>query len=254
MRTSLVAVSVVASVVVIGGPVLVGRASDEPVVAADDHQTVGVADVPTTPQAAPGTPRELDRAAHSTTDPSSIWVIVNKTHPIAPDFRPELGIVRGYQVATAAVDPLGRLLDASDRRGLGFKIESAFRSYDYQLHVHAATAAARGDAEADLLSARAGYSEHQTGLAVDLITPSDPGCDFEACFAGTAGGRWLARTAWRFGFVVRYQPETTAITGYAPEPWHVRYVGKPLARELHREGIATLEEFFGVPGGDYPAS
>jgi D-alanyl-D-alanine carboxypeptidase len=254
VRKSLVAVSVAICLVAIGGPVLVGRASDEPVVAATDPARA-VAVPPTPEVASTKTTRPFDRNAHSTTDASSIWVIVNKTHPIAPsDFRPEIDIVRGYQVAAPAAGPLGRLLDASDRRGLGFKIASAFRSYDYQLHVHAATAAARGDAEADLVSARAGYSEHQTGLAADLITPADPACDFEACFARTPGGRWLARTAWRFGFVVRYQPATTAVTGYAPEPWHLRYVGRPLAAELHRTGIATLEEFFGVPGGDYPAS
>jgi D-alanyl-D-alanine carboxypeptidase len=97
----------------------------------------------------------FDRTAHATTDPSSIWVIVNKTHPISPsNYRPDVQIVRGYQVARAAAQPLERLLDAGDRRGLGLKIESAFRSYDYQLHVHAATAAARGQAEADQVSAR----------------------------------------------------------------------------------------------------
>ncbi len=69
---------------------------------------------------------------------------------------------------------------------------------------------------------------------MDLVTPADPGCDFDACFARTPGGRWLARNAWRFGFVVRYQPATTAVTGYAPEPWHLRYVGRPLAAELRR--------------------
>ena len=255
MRKSLVAVSVAVSVAAIAGPVLVGRASDEPVAAATGPQPVRVAEVPAPPPAAPGMARVFDRTAHSTTDPSSIWVIVNKTHPIAmSDFRPEIDIVRGYQVAAPAAGPLGRLLEAGDRRGLGFKIASAFRSYDYQLHVHAATAATRSEAEADLLSARAGYSEHQTGLAVDLVTPADPACDFEACFARTPGGRWLAQSAWRFGFVVRYQPATTAVTAYAPEPWHLRYVGRPLAAELHRSGIATLEEFFGVPGGDYPTS
>ncbi len=254
VRKSLVAVSVAVCVVAIGGPVLMGRASDEPVVAAT--APVRAVAVPPTPEAASTkAARPFDRTAHSTTDPSSIWVIVNKTHPIRPsDFRPDLAIVRGYQVATPAVRPLQRLLDASDRRGLGFKIASAFRSYEYQLHVHAATAATRGDAGADLVSARAGHSEHQTGLAVDLVTPADPGCDFEACFAGTPGGRWLAGSAWRFGFVVRYQPATTAVTGYAAEPWHLRYVGRPLTAELRRTGIATLEEFFGVPGGDYPAS
>ena len=201
---------------------------------------------------APPVAMPFDRTAHSTTDPSSIWVVVNKSHPVTPSgFRPEIALVRGYQVAVPAAGPLERLLAASDRRGLGFKIASAFRSYDYQLHVHAATEAARGAVEADRRSARAGYSEHQTGLAVDLVTPADPACDFEACFARTSGGRWLARNAGRFGFVVRYQPETTEVTGYAPEPWHLRYVGRPLAAELHRTGIATLEEFFGVPGGDY---
>ena len=119
--------------------------------------------------------------------------------------------------------------------------------------MHAETAAVRGATEADTVSARAGYSEHQTGLAVDLITPDDPGCDFRPCFAHSPAGRWLATHAWRWGFIVRYQPATTAITGYQPEPWHLRYVGGPLAAELKREGVATLEQFFGVPGGDYPS-
>ena len=254
MRKSLVAAGVAVSVIAIGGPVLVDRASDAPVQAATDP--VRSVAAPATHEAAaladPAPP--FDRTAHSTTDPGSIWVIVNKSHPVAPSaFRPEIDLVRGYQVARAAAGPLGRLLDAGDVRGLGLKIASAFRSYGYQLSVHAATAAARGDAEADLVSARAGYSEHQTGLAVDLITPDRPACDFEACFARTPAGGWLARTAWRFGFVVRYQAATTAVTGYAPEPWHLRYVGRELARELHRTGVATLEEFFGVPGGDYPS-
>ena len=247
--------SLVATVVIVGGLLLV-LSRQGPAEIAGAGQGIAV-DVPKTapgPAVSGTTGRRtpFDRAAHSTTDPASIWVIVNKTHPITPSgFRPSIALVRGYQVSTAAADPLSRLLDASDRRGLGFKIASAFRSYDYQRQVHAQVEAASGAAQADLVSARAGYSEHQTGLSVDLVTPADPGCDFEACFASTPGGRWLARSAWRFGFVVRYQPATTAITGYAPEPWHLRFVGRPLARELHRERIATLEEFFGVTGGDY---
>ena len=255
MKKTLAAVSLAVMIVAIGGSILVGRASDAPTVRASDPRPVLVSEAPAAPSETQRTARPFDRTAHSTTDPSSIWVIVNKSHPIAPsDYRPDLAIVRGYQVATAAAGPLGRLLDASDRRGLGFKIASAFRSYAYQLRVHAEVAAARSDAEADTVSARAGYSEHQTGLAVDLITPADPACDFEDCFAGTPGGRWLARNSWRFGFAVRYLPATAAITGYAPEPWHLRYVGRLLSTQLHREGTATLEEFFGVPGGDYPAS
>lgn len=189
---------------------------------------------------------------HSTTDPTSPWVVVNKTHPITPlDFRPDVAIVRGYQVATVAAAPLTRLLDASDRAGLGFKIASAFRSYDYQRQVHDATVAARGRVQADLVSARPGHSEHQTGLAVDLVTPADPRCSFDPCFARTPGGRWLARHAWRHGFVVRYRAGDEDVTGYRPEPWHLRYVGVELAAELRRSGTTTLEEHFGVAGGTY---
>jgi D-alanyl-D-alanine carboxypeptidase len=225
----------------------------DPVRAVGVPQSSGGSSSPGAPAAPSTSQKPFDKTAHSTTDPSSIWVIVNKTHPISPsDFRPDIAIVRGYQVATAAAGPLTSLLDASDEHGLGIKIESAFRSYAYQVNVHAATAAAQGDAAADRISARAGYSEHQTGLAVDLITPDDSSCDFEPCFARTPAGSWLAENAWRFGFIVRYQPATTAVTGYSPEPWHLRFVGTALSQELHTEGVATLEEFFGVSGGDYP--
>ncbi len=197
----------------------------------------------------------LDLSAHSTTDPSSVWVVVNKTHPIHPlDFRPRLALVRGYQVAAVASVPLGRLLRASDAAGLGLKIESAFRSYSYQVHVHDALVATEGEAAADQVSARPGYSEHQTGLAVDLITPAQPGCDLAPCFASTPAGRWLATNGWRYGFIVRYTRANEARTGYHPEPWHLRYVGRPLAAEMRAAHRTSLEQVFHVRGGDYPAA
>jgi D-alanyl-D-alanine carboxypeptidase len=196
-------------------------------------------------------PPPFDKKAHSTSDPTSIWVVVNKTHPIAASYRPEISLVRGYQVAVPAARPLGRLLDDGDAAGLGFKIASAFRSYEYQRSVHDATVVSDGEAEADRISARPGYSEHQTGLAVDLVTPDDPGCDFEACFGRRPGGRWIAANAWRYGFIVRYTAGNEQVTGYAPEPWHLRYVGRPLAAAMHRAHVTTLEKFLGVAGGDY---
>ena len=196
--------------------------------------------------------RGFDRGRRSTSDPRSTWVVVNKRHPVTPrEFRPELALVRGYQVATPLVGPLTRLLASGGRRGHSLKIASAFRSYGYQAAVHASTVAARGRAAADRVSARPGHSEHQTGLAVDLVVPTEPACHFDACFARTPAGRWLAGNAWRHGFLVRYQPSTSSVTGYSPEPWHLRYVGRSLAAEMRRTGVATLEEFFGVRGGDY---
>jgi D-alanyl-D-alanine carboxypeptidase len=257
-RITAAAALVVASGVVVGGAILAQTSSSGSTVPPSAHPTRSAAapDARSDTASTPSTPsRSLDRSAHSTTDPTSIWVIVNKTHPITPsEFSPEIALVRGYQVATAAAGPLGQLLDAGDRQGLGFKIASAFRSFDYQYGVHANLVATRGQAAADRVSARAGYSEHQTGLAVDLVTPASAGCDFEACFADTAGGRWLAQTAWRYGFIVRYQPDNEAVTGYSSEPWHLRYVGRALAAELHGTGVTTLEEFFDVRGGGYPGS
>lgn len=65
-------------------------------------------------------------------------------------------------------------------------------------------------------------------------------------------GVWLSNHAWEYGFIVRYAEANQDITGYSPEPWHFRYVGRPLSWELHRAGAGSLEEFFGVGGGDYP--
>lgn len=194
----------------------------------------------------------FDTTAHSTTDPASIWVIVNKTHPLEPaDFVPELTLVRGYQVARPAAGPLTRLLDAADASGLRLKIASAYRSYGYQAGVHGHLVATEGDAAADAVSARPGYSEHQTGLAVDLEN-LDGSCALDACFARLPAGRWLTAHAWEYGFIERYTQADRAVTGYSPEPWHFRYVGTPLAARLHHTGVATLEQLFGVTGGDYP--
>jgi D-alanyl-D-alanine carboxypeptidase len=210
----------------------------------------GAASKPHRSQVPPARP-PFDRGARSTTDPASIWVVVNKTHPIAASYRPEITLVRGYQVAVPAAVPLTRLLDDGDAAGLGLKIASAFRSYAYQASVHEDVVAAQGPVAADRISARPGYSEHQTGLAVDLVTPATPACDFEQCFATTPAGRWLARHSWEYGFIVRYTVGNERVTGYAPEPWHLRYVGRALATAMHDAGISTLEEFLDVPGGGY---
>jgi zinc D-Ala-D-Ala carboxypeptidase len=194
----------------------------------------------------------IDLNAHSTTDPSSVWVVVNKTHPIKPlDFTPAVTIVRGYRVARSAARPLGLLLNAGDAAGLAFKIESGYRSYGYQVSIHDELAASEGGAGADRVSARAGYSEHQTGLAADLISLTDSRCNMQPCFASTSAGRWLANNAWRYGFIVRYRAGDERITGYSPEPWHLRYVGRPLAAAMRTAGVATLEQVFHISGGNY---
>jgi D-alanyl-D-alanine carboxypeptidase len=103
----------------------------------------------------------------------------------------------------------------------------------------------QGKAVADSQSARPGYSEHQTGLAVD-VEPTSRKCEVEACFGDTPEGKWVAANAHKFGFIIRYPKNMQSVTGYIYEPWHIRYVGKELAGEMHKQNIATLEQFFGL--------
>jgi D-alanyl-D-alanine carboxypeptidase len=125
-------------------------------------------------------------------------------------------------------------------------LSSGYRSYDYQVGLYNGYVKSQGQATADTQSARPGYSEHQTGLAVD-IEPASKKCELDACFADTPEGKWLVANAYKYGFILRYTQDKTAVTGYAYEPWHFRYVGTPLATEMHNQNVATLEEFFNLP-------
>jgi zinc D-Ala-D-Ala carboxypeptidase len=193
--------------------------------------------------------RTFDRAQYSTTAPTSIWVVVNKRHRLNPETYapPDLTPVgHGQYLRAAAAAALKRMLAGARRAGHVLAPDSGYRSYRYQVTVYDSAVAADGRSRADTLSARPGYSEHQTGWAVDL---GSGGCNITSCFGTTPGGRWVTANAFRYGFILRYPAGKMNITGYRSEPWHFRYVGTKLARELHEEHIATLEEFFGISGG-----
>ena len=155
-------------------------------------------------------------------------------------------------VSTAASAALVAMFAAGAAEGAGqMQIQSSYRSYADQVSVYNGWVRSAGQAQADRQSARPGYSEHQTGLAVD-ISPVPLKCARAACGGQTPQGLWLAANAWRFGYLLRYPADKTQITGYEYEPWHFRYIGIPLATELHNEGVETLEEFFGLPAApDY---
>ncbi|KRC62185.1 hypothetical protein ASE14_13550 [Agromyces sp. Root81] len=187
----------------------------------------------------------FDRAAHSLDEPNSIWVVVNKLRPMNPqDFEPddlvEVDVPHTWDpmLRQEAADAVVAMFQAaSDEADLTLASNSAFRSYESQEEIY------DGD---DLLTARPGFSEHQTGLVMDIGADSGD-CSLDACFADTPEGIWLRDNAWRFGFILRYPADKTDVTGYEFEPWHYRYVGVPLATEMHENGITTLEEFFGLP-------
>ena len=200
----------------------------------------------------------FDLGMFSIDEADSVWVVVNKLRPLNPiDYAPANLVAPNIP---AAFDPLLRQ-DASgaleqmyaeaSEAGVPFRIQSSYRSYTTQLRVKANSVSRLGQTVSDQRSARAGYSEHQTGLAVDLTTSSGR-CTLDACFADTPEGGWLAENAWRFGFILRYLDGKSDIHGYVFEPWHFRYVGLELAEEIHLQGNPTLEELFGLdPAPDY---
>jgi D-alanyl-D-alanine carboxypeptidase len=220
---------------------------------------------PTTPAAAgpsaspTPTPTGFDKSQYSLTDPTSYWVVVNKLRPLNPISYAPSDLVtvpvahdNPAIMRSAAAAALVSMFAAGAAAGAGqMQVQSSYRSYADQVAVYNGWVHSLGQAQADRQSARPGYSEHQTGLAVD-ISPVPLKCALAACFGTTPQGEWLAANAWKFGYLLRYPADKTAITGYEYEPWHFRYIGVPLATEMHDEGVETLEEFFGLPAApDY---
>jgi D-alanyl-D-alanine carboxypeptidase len=179
-------------------------------------------------------------------------VVVNKQRPLAPqDYAPAdlvtVDIAGGGSLRAEAAAQMQALLAAyTAETGGSMAAMSSYRSYSRQVDVYNGWVSQLGQEAADLTSARPGFSEHQTGLAMDMAAvPAN--CSGDQCFGQTTQGLWLAAHSWEYGFIIRYPDGYTPITGYEYEPWHVRYVGVPLATEMHTTGVMTLEEMFGLP-------
>ena len=202
---------------------------------------------PTTAATVPPPPPAFDRGLRSIDDPDSTWVVVNKLRPLVPlAYAPAdlVDVGGGLQLRAEAAQAVAALRAEAAAAGLDIAVQSAYRSFERQQDLFGNSAARFGVAGAELRSARPGFSEHQTGLAVAV---GGGGCDIERCFGDTAEGRWVVTNAHRTGFLVRYPLGSEAVTGYQYEPWHLRYVGPELATEMHETGVATLEELFGLP-------
>ena len=152
--------------------------------------------------------------------------IANKTYPLPKDYDPGLdprAASAFMQMQTDALKAGIRLFGISD-----------YRSYNYQKQVYAGWKATYGT-DADLISARPGHSEHQLGLAIDVNS-------LDYTFENTAEGKWLKEHCADYGFIIRYPSfEAKKYTGYSYEPWHIRYLGKSLARKVTETGM-SLEE------------
>ncbi|KAF0833607.1 LAS superfamily LD-carboxypeptidase LdcB [Ornithinibacter aureus] len=195
------------------------------------------------------------QGCRSLTDPTSSWVLVNKQNPLSPmSFEPtDLTVpamphADGHQLRPDAAKALAAMAAASVEEGAGvIGIDTAYRSFETQEALYAKNLARRGRAWTDRWYLRAGFSEHQTGLTVDLLPIGRSNCTINDCIDETPQGVWLARNAWRHGFLLRYEKGQTPVTGVGFEPWHFRYVGKPFAAAYTEGGWRTYEQFLGQP-------
>ena len=202
--------------------------------------------------------RDYDYPRTQLGNPTATWFVVNKQRPITPiEFEPsELEVApsreyldnsRQIQLSPGAARAVSNLAEAmSAEVGATLVLHSGYRSYAYQQDLFASKIVQYGEELALIRSAKAGHSEHQTGLAVD-VSAIGYGCVIDQCFGDTEPGKWIAENSWRYGFIVRYQLGATDVSGYAYEPWHLRYLGVQLANEYHSSGATTLEEFWGLP-------
>ena len=196
----------------------------------------------------------FDITQHSLTEANSLWVVVNKKNPLNPlKYVPaDLVVVgrnnpSGLRLRKDAATAFSRMALAGKAAGAGtISVASGYRSYTKQVQIHAADVAKFGKVAGEKLAARPGFSEHQTGLAVDIWAPTQ-GCRIRVCFGTTKAGAWVKKNAWKYGFIIRYPDGSTPITGYQYEPWHLRYVGVALAAELHNQGVTILESYWQYP-------
>lgn len=138
-----------------------------------------------------------------------------------------------------AYDAYISMFNAAKNDGYTLIINSSYRSYDEQTEVYDNYSSWYGEEEALKVAAKPGYSEHQTGLAVDIQSYCSQEKEFEECEEFT----WLSKNAYKYGFILRYPDGLEQITGYNYESWHYRYVGKEAAKYIHDNNI-TFDEYY----------
>ncbi|WKA57739.1 D-alanyl-D-alanine carboxypeptidase family protein [Planococcus shenhongbingii] len=162
-------------------------------------------------------------------------LVINKENALPSDYNP--GVIPEAEQAVADMTANAK------KQGIEIRTVSAFRSFSYQAGLYDNYVNQHGSAKADTISAKAGHSEHQAGLAFDFGGTSNTGLN--KSFADTQEGQWLAANAHKYGFILRYLEGKEHITGYQFEPWHFRYLGSEQAEKVKHSG-KTLEEYLNI--------
>lgn len=178
-------------------------------------------------------------------DPSSYDFLVNKNNKLTSDYIPnDLEMIdinyscKDKYLRQEARINFENMAKKAKEENYNIVAVSTFRSYEYQEKLYNNYVSDKGFYYADMASARAGHSEHQTGLAVDV---ADLSLDYDN-FESTKEFIWMKDNAHKFGFILRYPKASFHITGFKYEPWHYRYVGVDIATYIYKNNL-TLEEY-----------
>ena len=147
------------------------------------------------------------------------------------------GVTGGGLIRAVAFDDLKAMADAARKNGTPLGNVSSYRSYKTQKALFNSYVDGYGFKSAITFSARPGHSEHQLGVTIDFAAAGSS--DFVS--ETTPAGRWLSRNAWKYGWLMSYPKGKSAVVCYRYEPWHYRYYGRELAKQIHDSGLTTRE-------------
>ena len=177
--------------------------------------------------------------------PNTEKILVNKYYYLDENYIPKELIdidtkyaKQGMKLVKNAKEAFEELSEDALKENMNIIAMSSYRSYEYQVNLYNNYVKKDGKEAADTYSARPGFSEHQTGLAIDVYNKKEPYTNFEQ----TAEFNWMQENAHKYGFILRFPKGKENETGYQYESWHYRYVGKKIAKNIHKNNI-TLEEY-----------
>ena len=191
-------------------------------------------------------------------DPTDILILVNKQNRapavpvtlVKPDVTPtKPSVAENIYMRPEAAQALEALFAGAAAEGITLYATSGYRSYSTQKAIFDRKAEERGEQAANRSVAKPGYSEHQTGLAMDIEGETTLGTGLTEAFGESPEGIWVAENCHEYGFIIRYTQDKTSITGYIYEPWHIRYVGVEAATEIAALGV-TFEEYILMVRGE----
>jgi len=180
-------------------------------------------------------------------NPADIKLLLNQNFGLPSDYEPPdlVQTGSGWYLRSEAAGALAEMIEAGKKDGKTLVVMSGYRSRGSQAEGFNKLLQTNPREAVERNSARPGHSEHELGLAVDVLQRSGTGPFYYYYFEKSAEYKWLSENAHRFGFILRYPEEYSFIHRYVYEPWHWRYVGVETATTIWSEGITTLEEYYG---------